>query len=163
MRVMGIDPGSNCTGYGIIESSGHSLKLIHYDTVRTGTKSDFPNKLKSIYDKLISIIRQYRPDQLAVEDLFFSVNAKSAIKLGQARGVVLLAGAHENIVIAEYSPLQVKQSTVGYGKADKNQVRAMVCRLLNLKTEPDSLDASDALAIAICHLHSSSMEERIRI
>ena len=162
MRVMGIDPGSNRTGYGIVESVGGALKLVHCGTIRTPAKSGFPEKLKTIYENLVTTIRQLQPDELAVEDLFFSVNAKSALKLGQARGVVLLAGANENIPIAEYSPLEVKQSTVGYGRADKNQVQAMVCRLLKMKTAPDSLDASDALAIAICHLHSSSMRERIR-
>ena len=161
MRVMGIDPGSNRTGYGIVESYRNQLELVHWDTIRTQTKSSFPLKLKIIYEKLISIICQFEPDELAVEDLFFSVNPKSILKLGQARGVILLAGANKNIPIAEYSPLEVKQSTVGYGKADKKQVQAMVCRLLNLKIIPNSFDASDALAVAICHLHSSSLKERI--
>ena len=162
MRVMGIDPGSNCTGYGIVESASGVLKLIHCDTIKTQAKIGFPEKLKTIYEELISAIRRFQPDELSVEDLFFSVNAKSALKLGQARGVILLAGANENIPIAEYSPLEVKQSTVGYGRANKIQVQAMVRRLLNLKAAPISLDASDALAIAICHLHSSCMSERIR-
>tara|TARA_B100000686_G_scaffold311146_1_gene354513 strand:+ start:658 stop:1146 length:489 start_codon:yes stop_codon:yes gene_type:complete len=158
---MGIDPGSNRTGYGIVEAVGGSLKLLHCDTIQTSKKVTFPQKLKTIYDDLISAICQQRPNELAVEDIFFSINAKSALKLSQARGVILLAGANENLPITEYSPLEVKQSIVGYGRADKNQVQAMVCRLLNIKSAPNTLDASDALAIAICHLHSSSIRKRI--
>ena len=162
MRVMGIDPGSNCTGYGIIESNDNGLSPIHWGDVRTGSKEAFPLRLKIIYNELVQIIREYTPDAVAVEDLFFAVNAKSALKLGQTRGVILLAGANENIPIAEYTPLEVKQSVVGYGRADKKQVQSMVCRLLNIETPPNPLDASDALAIAICHSHTAGSPKSLR-
>jgi len=118
--------------------------------------------LKTIYDELVRLLRQYRPDTVAVEDLFFAVNAKSALKLGQTRGVVLLAAANENKPIGEYSPLEVKQSVAGYGRAAKEQVQGMVVRLLALEKPPQPLDASDALAIAICHIHTANTQSRQR-
>ncbi|PIQ97159.1 MAG: crossover junction endodeoxyribonuclease RuvC [Nitrospinae bacterium CG11_big_fil_rev_8_21_14_0_20_56_8] len=152
---MGIDPGSNCTGYGIIEERNGRLSAVHWGCVRNPPGMDFPQRLKRIYEELIAVIREFSPGMVAVENLFFAVNAKSALKLGQTRGVTLLAAVTQDLPVAEYSPLEIKQAVAGYGRADKHQVREMVTRLLNLKERPEPFDASDALAIAICHLHSA--------
>lgn len=162
MRVMGIDPGSLCTGYGIVEETGGNLTSVHFGSISSKSKNPFADRLKIIYDGLAAVIEEYRPDAVAVEDVFFSVNAKSTIKLGQTRGVALLAAAKADIKLAEYTPLEVKQSVVGYGRADKYQVRNMVTALLKLKQKPEPLDASDALAIAICHLHSHKARARLK-
>ena len=162
MRVMGIDPGSNCTGYGIIEENKGVLHVVHWGSVRTQPKQPFAERLKKIYGHLVLIFQEFSPDEVAVEDMFFGVNAKAALKLGQTRGVTLLAAANENITIAEYSPLEVKQAVVGYGRAEKSQVRDMVTRLLDLKEKPEPMDAADALAIAICHIHTASSKARLK-
>ena len=162
MRVMGIDPGSLCTGYGIVEETGGRLTSVHFGSIASKSKSLFAHRLKFIYDGLITVLEEYRPDAVAVEDIFFATNAKSTIKLGQTRGVALLAAAQADIDLAEYSPLEVKQSVVGYGRADKNQVRDMVTAILKLQQKPEPLDASDALAVAICHLHSYQAKARLK-
>ncbi len=162
MRVMGIDPGSLCTGYGIVEETGGNLTSVHFGSISSKSKNPFADRLKTIYDGLAAVIEEYRPDAVAVEDICFAVNAKSTIKLGQTRGVALLAAAKADIKLAEYTPLEVKQSVVGYGRADKYQVRHMVTALLKLKTKPEPLDASDALAVAICHLHSYKARARLK-
>jgi crossover junction endodeoxyribonuclease RuvC len=161
MRVMGIDPGSQCTGFGIVEEQKGKLVSVHWGTIRAKTNQGFPERLKSIYQVLVETIQEFSPDEVAVEDLFFASNAKSALKLGQTRGVALLAAANMDKLIAEYSPLEVKQSVAGYGRADKVQVQSMVTRLLSLKAPPQPYDASDALAIAICHTHSLGMRSKI--
>ncbi|MDH5763688.1 MAG: crossover junction endodeoxyribonuclease RuvC [Nitrospinota bacterium] len=161
MRVMGIDPGSLCTGYGIVEETGGRLTSVHFGSIRSKPKHAFADRLKTIYDGLIAVIDEYRPDTVAVEDVFFAKDPKAAIKLGQTRGVALLSAANTNIALAEYSALEVKQSVVGYGRADKHQVRDMVTAILKLKQKPEPLDASDALAIAICHLHSYKARARL--
>jgi crossover junction endodeoxyribonuclease RuvC len=161
MRVMGIDPGSLCTGYGIAEETGGRLTSVHFGGIRSKPKSPFAQRLKVIYAELASIMEEYQPDTVVVEEVFFAKDPKAAIKLGQTRGVTLLAAANADITLAEYSPLEVKQSVVGYGHADKNQVRNMVMAILKLKIKPEPLDASDALAIAICHLHSYKARARL--
>jgi crossover junction endodeoxyribonuclease RuvC len=161
MRVMGIDPGSLCTGYGIVEETGGRLTSVHFGGIRSKPKSPFAQRLKTIYDGLVTVIDEYRPDTVAVEDVFFAKDPKAAIKLGQTRGVALLSAANTGIALAEYSPLEVKQSVVGYGRADKHQVRDMVTAILKLEIKPEPLDASDALAIAICHLHSYKARARL--
>ncbi len=161
MRVFGIDPGSQCTGYGVIELTSGKLKSISWGALRSPAKLDFPGRLKLIYDGLTDLIQQYDPDEVAVEDLFFAVNAKSTLKLGQTRGVALLSAVKLGKPISEYSPLEVKQSVVGYGRADKSQVRSMVKVLLSLEENPEPHDASDALAIAICHAHSAGLKSRL--
>ncbi|MFQ5449251.1 MAG: crossover junction endodeoxyribonuclease RuvC [Nitrospinaceae bacterium] len=160
MRVMGIDPGSNITGYGIVEERDDRLWALHWGSVRNNPKQPFPDRLKLIYNDLIKVIRQFSPDVVAVEDLFFAKNVKSALKLGQTRGATLLAAVNENKAVAEYSPLEVKQSVVGYGRADKIQVQDMVTVLLKLQTKPQPFDAADALAIAICHIHTAGVTTR---
>ena len=162
MRVMGIDPGSLCTGYGIVEETGGRLTSVHFGSIASKSKSPFEQRLKSIYDGLASMIEEFQPDAIAVEDVLFAANAKSTIKLGQTRGVALLAAVKAEITLAEYSPLEVKQSVVGYGRADKHQVRDMVTAILKLQQKPEPMDASDALAIAICHLHSYQARARLK-
>jgi crossover junction endodeoxyribonuclease RuvC len=162
MRVMGIDPGSLCTGYGIVEETGGRLTSVHFGSIASKAKSPFEQRLKSIYDGLASMIEEFQPDAIALEDIFFAANAKSTIKLGQTRGVALLAAAQAEITLAEYTPLEVKQSVVGYGRADKRQVRDMVTAILKLQQKPEPLDVSDALAVAICHLHSYQARARLK-
>jgi len=162
MRVMGIDPGSNCTGFGIVEEIKGNLNAVHWSSVRSTTKDTFPKRLKRIYNELTIAIEKFSPDIVAVEDLFYATNVKTVIKLGQTRGVALLAAVNNGLQVAEYSPLQIKQSVVGYGRADKNQVQDMVTMLLQLKEKPDPFDASDALATAICHIHHDGLQQRIK-
>ncbi len=163
MRVMGIDPGSRCTGFGIVEEIENDLRAIHWSSVRNTPKHSFPERLKRIYDELMFAMKKFRPDVVAVENLFYAVNVKTVIKLGQTRGVTLLAAVNCGIELAEYSPLEIKQSVVGYGRADKNQVCNMVAALLNLKEKPEPFDASDALAAAICHIHHSGLQQKIKL
>mgnify|MGYP000002820172 CR=1 FL=1 len=162
MRVMGIDPGSNCTGYGIVEEINGDLKVVHWGSVKTKPRQSFPEKLKLIYDELIATSREFNPDEVAVEDMFYATNVKSALKLGQTRGVAILSAVNEGKPVAEYSPLEVKQSVVGYGHAEKEQVQDMVTAILKLKEKPEPLDASDALAVAICHIHAATANSRLK-
>ena len=163
MRVMGIDPGSNCTGFGIVEEIKGDLHAVHWSSVRSTSKHTFPDRLKCIYDELVLAIEKFQPDVVVVEDLFYATNVKTVIKLAQTRGVILLAAINCGIELAEYSPLEIKQSVVGYGRADKNQVRDMVTILLNLKEKPEPFDASDALAVAICHIHNAGLQQKIKL
>ncbi len=159
---MGIDPGSNCTGYGIVEEIQGNLQVVHWGSVKNKPGTPFPGRLKAIYDELVLTIQKFNPHEVAVEDLFFASNAKSALKLGQTRGAILLAAINESKPIAEYTPLEVKQAVVGYGRAEKEQVQNMVTALLKLKEKPEAFDSSDALAIAICHLHATSTNKRLQ-
>ena len=159
---MGIDPGSNCTGFGIVEEIKGNLNAVHWSSVLSNTKDTFPKRLKRIYNELLIAIEKFSPDIVAVEDLFYSTNVKTVIKLAQTRGVALLAAVNSGLQVAEYSPLQIKQSVVGYGRADKNQVQDMVTTLLRLKEKPNPFDASDALATAICHIHHYGLQQRIK-
>jgi crossover junction endodeoxyribonuclease RuvC len=161
-RILGVDPGSLATGVGVVEARGSQLKLIHSGTIKTNSKMPFADRLKTIHEGVHTVIEQFAPRALSLEDIFFATNAKSTIKLGQTRGVILLAGAQAKIDIHEYTPLEVKQSVVGYGRADKKQVQSMVMQLLGLKSKPDSLDASDALAVAICHLNNFSTKKKLQ-
>ena len=160
--VMGIDPGSLCTGVSLVEARGARLRAVHWEVVKNRSRESFPNRLLRIHDRVSALIGEFEPATLALEDIFFAANARSTIKLGQTRGVVLLAAAQAGLALHEYSPLEVKQTLVGYGRADKEQVRTMVTRLLRLNQAPEPLDASDALAIAICHLHLTATRRRIR-
>ncbi|MFH0924681.1 MAG: crossover junction endodeoxyribonuclease RuvC [bacterium] len=162
MRVIGVDPGTLTTGFGIIEGSlkGEAI-LIYAGTISTKPKEKISTRLKHIYDQLVDILSKYKPESVAVEDTFYSCNIKSALKLGQARGVALLAAENLNLPISEYSPLEVKKSVVGYGRAEKEQVRIMIKKLLDINTLPSSYDLSDALAVAMCHLNSSRYKDKI--
>lgn len=157
MKILGIDPGSRITGYGIVTKEGN--RLIHVDNgaIFTDSAKDFPQRLRKIYDGLTEVIGQYRPDMVAIENIFFSTNVQSALKLGQARGAAIVAGVNAGLPVYEYTALQVKQAVVGYGKADKGQVQKMLKALLNLP-ETAQADASDALAVAICHANSYSLK-----
>jgi crossover junction endodeoxyribonuclease RuvC len=163
MRVMGIDPGSHCTGFGIVEEIKGVLHPVHWNSVRSSPKDTFPDRLKRIYDELVLAIEKFKPNVVSVEDLFYATNVKTVIKLGQTRGVTLLAAVNCGVEVAEYSPLEIKQSVVGYGRADKNQVRDMVTILLKLKEKPEPFDASDALAAAICHIHNAELKQKIKL
>jgi crossover junction endodeoxyribonuclease RuvC len=157
---MGIDPGLATLGYSLLEKNGNKFKVIDYGTIRTPADMISFNRLKKIHDELLELIEEYHPQQMAVEELFFNKNVKTAIKVGQARGVILLAGAQSNLSLGEYTPLQVKQGVVGYGRASKSQVQQMVKALLNLEKIPRPDDAADALAVAICHGHSQAARAR---
>ena len=154
MRILGIDPGTRITGYGIIEKTGN--RLIHVDNggIFTRADMDLADRLKVIYDGLCQVIQEYAPTAVAVEQIFLAKNALSALKLGHARGTALLAGVNHGLPVFEYSALQVKSAVVGYGKAEKIQVQQMVKTLLKLP-EIAQEDASDALAVAICHAHTN--------
>ncbi len=154
MIILGIDPGSRITGYGLLRKEGNRLIHIDNGAIFTDTCADFPDRLKRIYEGLSEVIRKYSPAVMAVEDIFYSNNAQSALKLGQARGAAIVAGVSASIPVHEYTALQVKQAVVGHGRAAKEQVQHMVKVLLGLP-EIAQADASDALAVAICHANSS--------
>jgi crossover junction endodeoxyribonuclease RuvC len=159
MRVFGIDCGTECTGYGVVEvdetTRGPRLRALAAGGILLSKKDTLPVRLARVYAELTTLITVHQPAVVAIEDVFFSANAKSALKLGQVRGVALLAAANLGLPIAEYAPLSVKSSVVGYGLAKKEQVQFMVARLLDLEREPEPADAADALAIAICHIHTA--------
>lgn len=161
MRLIGIDPGTMVTGFGIVDEEDSRLFYVASGSITTSSKLPISKRLRKIHDELNLVLTQYHPNVLAVEDTFMAKNPQAALKLGQARGVALLIAEIAGIPVVEYTATQVKQAVVGYGGADKHQVQRMVGRLLNLTVEPDSHHASDALAVAICHLHSSKMREVI--
>lgn len=163
MIILGIDPGIAIVGYSVVECSGNNIRAIEYGCIRTKSNLRFPERIKIIYDKLTEIIKEYRPNDLAIEELFFNKNVKTAMMVGQARGVEILAAVNENLDIYEYTPLQIKQAVVGYGRADKNQVQEMVKILLNLDEKPKPDDVADALAVAICHGASIKFKEEFRM
>jgi len=156
MKVLGIDPGSRITGYGIVELVGSRLVHVDNGAIFTDNAQSFPLRLKTIFDGLITVIHEYKPNEVAIENVFLSNNAQSALKLGQARGAAIVAAVHAGLFVCEYSALQVKQAVVGRGKAEKGQVQKMLTTLLGLP-EIAQADASDALAVAICHIHSRSL------
>ena len=157
MRVLGIDCGCEATGYGIIETDGRSHRLVTAGTIRTSARLPFPERLRLIAEQLSGLMAKFsangQPLAVAVEEVFFAANVKSALKLGHVRGVALVEAARAGLPVSEYSPLEIKSSVVGYGRAEKHQVQRMVQSLLGLPEPPDSEDAADALAIAICHAH----------
>lgn len=149
--ILGVDPGSNVTGYGLIRSDGGRDLLVESGVIQPYPKATLPEKLKEIFEGLLAIIDKGEPDHFAIEKAFYSKNARSALIMGQARGVAILAAAKSNIPIGEYSPKEVKSAVVGNGSASKSQVQFMVKKLLRLKDPPEPLDAADALAVALCH------------
>ncbi len=158
MLVIGLDPGTAITGYGIVRDDEEGgLLAVDYGVIETPSNLPMPERLLKLYQGLSEIIDLHRPENSAVEKLFFQKNVKTAISVGQARGVALLALAEKQLPISEYAPMEVKQAVAGYGGADKKQVQLMVKALLNLETLPRPDDAADALAVAICHLHSAQM------
>lgn len=161
MLILGIDPGTAIMGYGMIEQEKNRLKAVKYSCWRTAAGSSLPERLLILHESLSLLLEEYRPDCLAVEELFFNRNTTTALSVGQARGIVLLAGAQQGLPVYEYTPLQVKQAVVGYGKAEKTQVQQMVRSLLGLAAVPKPDDTADALAIAICHAHSFTWQRRM--
>jgi crossover junction endodeoxyribonuclease RuvC len=163
MRVLGIDPGSETTGWGVVEgdSNGQLYSLIEFGAVKLSSSATFSSRLLKISCVLEEIIDRLKPDACAIEEAFYSVNPKVILKLGQVRGVALLAAERAALEIGEYSPRLVKQTVAGYGNADKQQVQQMVRVLLSLTAIPEPHDAADALAVAICHFHHASMNQRL--
>lgn len=163
MRVLGIDCGGEYTGYGVVEirQSG-KLYCLSCGAIKLSQRETLPRRLSRIFSQLKAVIATHQPDEVAIEDVFYALNVKSALKLGQVRGVAMLAAAAAGLEVAEYSPLTIKSSVVGYGRAEKHQVQQMVTRLLDLAEPPEPMDASDALAIAICHLHTAGTLNRQR-
>ena len=157
MKVFGIDPGSARTGYGCVQSDGTRHRLVACGAITIPRSKTFPEKLKIIHAELGALIAKLRPDCVAVENVFHAVNARSALTLGHARGVAMLAAVESGVPIFEYTPAEVKQSIVGYGRAEKQQVQSMIQLLLGLAAPPSPLDASDALAVAVCHLHKANI------
>ena len=153
MRILGIDPGLATIGWGVVETNGYKHSPVSYGYIDTPSKTSVEKRLSKIYRDLSCIIEKYKPDCVAVEELFFNTNITTGIRVAEARGVILLCCEHCRVPVSEYTPLQVKQSVVGYGRADKKQVITMVTLLLSLATPPKPDDTADALAIAICHAH----------
>lgn len=157
MKVFGIDPGSARTGYGCVQSDGSRHRMIACGAIAIPASNAFPEKLRIIHVELGTLLGRHRPDVVAIENLFHAANARSALKLGHARGVAMLAAVEAGVPIVEYTPAEVKQSVVGYGRAEKGQVQSMIQLLLGLSDPPAPFDASDALAIAVCHLHRMNL------
>ena len=160
MRILGVDPGSIRTGYGCIDTDGSRHRVVTCGAIAPAARAAFPAKLLAIHSGLASLIARHGPDAVAIEDLFYARNVRSALKLGHVRGVVMVAAAEAGLPVSEYSPAEVKRAVVGYGRADKPQVRQMVMLLLGLAEPPSPLDVSDALAVAVCHAHSSGPAQR---
>jgi crossover junction endodeoxyribonuclease RuvC len=156
VRVFGIDPGSDRTGYGCIDSDGRSHRLVLCGAIRSGAAGAFPDKLAAIHRALTEILAECRPECVAIESLFYATNVRSALKLGHARGVAMLAAVEAGLPVIEYTPAEIKRAVVGYGRAEKPQVGQMVKLLLGLDAVPSPHDAADALAVAICHLHAGA-------
>ncbi len=156
MRIFGIDPGSARTGYGCVDTDGRQHHLVSYGVLSAPAASSLPEKLHAIHDGLGRLIQSLHPDCVVVEDLFYARNVKSALVLGHARGVALLAAVEAGVPLVEYTPTQIKLAIVGYGRAEKAQMQQMVKLLLGLTVVPSPHDAADALAIAVCHAHSGT-------
>lgn len=162
MLVLGIDPGTATTGYGLVSAEGSRKELVAYGVLETPSQMILPDRLYKIGRDLDSIIEQYQPDAFAIEQIFFHRNTTTVIPVAQSRGVLIYTAVHAGLPVAEYTPLQVKQAITGYGQADKKQVQAMVKQILNLSKIPRPDDAADALAIAVCHIHSHRINKLMR-
>lgn len=161
MIILGIDPGYGTIGYGVIEKNGSKIVPIDYGVIQTPKDDGIAARLAMIYDTLNVLIKKFNPDEIAVEELFFNTNITTGIKVAQARGVILLSAVHACGRLYEYTPLMVKQSLTGNGRADKKQIQYMVKMMLGLKSEPKPDDAADALAIAICHANTCGFTQRV--
>ena len=162
MIVLGLDPGLAITGFALVESDGgQDLRALSYGVIRTPAGVPIPKRLVQLYEELGHLIAEYQPDMAAVEELFFATNARTAIMVGEARGVILLTLAEAGLPITEYTPMQIKQAVTGYGGADKAQIQEMVRLLLGLAEVPRPDDAADALAVSICHHHSARMQQML--
>lgn len=161
MRVLGIDCGSRVTGYGVIDTDGADCILVRCGAIRSKLSDPLALRLRSIYNGIVEVIQDVHPDVAAFENLFYATNVQSALKLGHVRGVSVFAAAEANLPVFEYSPLEVKSAVTGYGRAEKPQVQQMVRALLKLNSLPQPYDASDALAVAICHVHTNKFNNAI--
>lgn len=162
MLVLGIDPGSRVAGWGVIEVRGNSLKALAYGTVKTPTSiKELPGRIGHIFREFEAVVAKYQPDETAVENVFMAENARSALLLGQARAAAILPSVKAGIPVGEYTALQIKKATTGQGRAEKRQVGKMVCRILGLKETPKPADVTDALAVAICHIHSAPFLKKV--
>lgn len=161
MRIIGIDPGYAITGFAVVDYNGNHFELIKSGAIETKAGVPLPVRLTKIYDDMQLLVNEYKPDAISIEELFFNRNTTTAIGVAQGRGAVLIIAEKNNIPIYEYTPLQVKQGVVGYGRADKKQVQMMVKTILNLETVPKLDDTTDAIAIAICHAHSYRFAKEI--
>ena len=155
MRIFGIDPGSERTGYGCVETNGSRHHLVTYGAISSRPADAFPDRLARIHRELTTLLASCRPDCVAIENLFHATNVRSALRLGHARGVAMLAAVEAGCQVVEYTPAEIKRAVVGYGRAEKHQVAQMITLLLGLDKPPAPFDAADALAVAICHLHST--------
>ena len=162
MRVLGIDCGSQSTGFGIVDSNGQDYQVVIYGALRLQSRQTFNQRLLKIYEYVERLIHQHLPDVVAVEDQFYLTNFKSVLKLGQIRGAVILAAGRAGVPIVEYSPLTIKSAVTGYGRAEKHQVQAMVRNILKLENEPKPHDAADALAVALCHIHTAGTQQKLK-
>ncbi|MBI3693910.1 MAG: crossover junction endodeoxyribonuclease RuvC [Acidobacteria bacterium] len=160
MRVLGIDCGCEKTGFGVVDTDGRTHRFISAGVIRTSTADPLAKRLARIHDELSSAMRLYQPEVVAIEEVFHAANVKTALKLAHVRGIALLAAAQAGLPVGEYSPLEIKTSVVGYGRAEKHQVQTMVASLLSL-VKPEPEDASDALAVAICHATTSMITARV--
>ena len=161
MVILGIDPGIAIVGYGIVEYKNSKFKVIDYGQITTDSKMDTLTRLELVYKGIDILLKTYNIDEVGIEELFFNKNVKTAITVAQARGVIMLACSHNNKKVYEYTPLQVKQAVVGYGRADKIQVQKMVKTILNVEQLPNLDDITDSMAIAICHAHSAKFAEKL--
>ena len=159
MIILGIDPGYAIVGYGVLDTNG--MRPVAYGVIRTEAGIPIEDRLSEIYDNMTELLRTFKPDHVAIEKLYFNTNEKTAINVSQARGVIILACVKCGVKVHEYTPLQVKMSVVGYGRAEKGQIQQMVKMLLNLNAIPKPDDAADALAVAICHAHSGAMNDKL--
>lgn len=162
MRVIGIDPGTATTGYGVVEEQAGRELLVAYGVISTPSGMDMPLRLLTIHREINGLLEQYRPEAVAVEEIFHHKNARTVVTVAQSRGVILMTAAAAGIDIAEYTPLQVKQAVVGYGQAEKKQIQLMVQKILHMKELPRPDDAADGLALALCHLHSYRIGRMLR-
>ncbi|OLC48491.1 MAG: crossover junction endodeoxyribonuclease RuvC [Acidobacteria bacterium 13_1_40CM_65_14] len=163
MRIFGIDPGSERTGYGCVETDGSRHRIVVCGAISTPASASFPDKLLHIHSQLTALLHDCRPECVAIENLFHAVNVRSALKLGHARGVAMLAAVEAGVPVMEYTPAEIKRAVVGYGRAEKHQVQQMVKLMLGLPAVPSPHDAADALAVAICHVHSQTISAPGRI
>jgi crossover junction endodeoxyribonuclease RuvC len=163
VRIFGIDPGSERTGYGCVETDGSRHRIVICGAISLSASASFPDKLLHIHSQLSALIRECRPECVAIENLFHAVNVRSALKLGHARGVAMLAAVEAGVAVCEYTPAEIKRAVVGYGRAEKHQVQHMVKLMLGLPAVPSPHDAADALAVAICHVHSNAIAAPGRI
>jgi crossover junction endodeoxyribonuclease RuvC len=159
VRIFGIDPGADRTGYGCVETDGSRHRIVTCGAINAPGKATFPEKLLNIHTRLAALLTECRPDCVAIEDVFHAINARTALKLGHARGVAMLAAVEAGVAVHEFTPAEIKRAVVGHGRAEKPQVQLMVKVLLGLKQVPSPHDAADALAVAICHAHNGGVRK----